>query len=198
MRYGFNSHRALLLSIALAGLGLGVQPLHAESATQPVVTGAQAAETTAKVLAVDTEKHTVDIETASGKKGTLQLTEEARNLDQLKAGDIVSLKIMSTTAINILDAGSASVSASTVQGGDRALPGAMPGANAFQETTIVAKIVKIDVANNKVTLLGPDGQNHLIPVERPETQAKLKDLKAGQLVKIVTRDAVSITTSRPQ
>lgn len=199
MRYRFNSRKALVLSVALVGFGFGAQTLHAaETATLPSLAGIQAAETTAKVLAVDTAKHTVDIEAANGKRSTLQLTEEARNLAQLKAGDTISLKIVRSTAVSILEAGSASVGAATVQGGDRALPGAMPGVNAYQETTVVAKIVKVDVANNKVTLLGPDGQDHAITVEKPELQAKLKDLKVGQLVSIVARDAVSITTSRPE
>jgi len=199
MHYRLNSRKAFILASVLLGSGLATPALHAaDTMSMPSLSGIQAAETTAKVLAVDVNKHTVDIETSGGKKGTLQLTEDARNLGQLKAGDVISLKIVRSTAINILDAGSASVGAATVQGGERALPGAMPGVNAYQETTVISKIVKIDTAKNEVTLLGPDGQNHNITVEKPELQAKLKDLKAGQLVSIVARDAVSVSTAHPE
>ena len=195
MRYRFKNRKAFVLSVALLGLGLGTQPLRA--ADVPALAGQVSAETTAKILAVDAKKHTIDVEAANGKKSTLQLTEDARNLGQLKAGDIISLKIVHSTAISILDPGSAALGATTVQGGERALPGAMPGVNAYEETTIVSKIVKIDLAKNEVTLLGADGKDHPIPVENPDVQAKLKDLKVGQLVSIVSRDAISIATAHP-
>ncbi|MNL84871.1 hypothetical protein D3C87_2129850 [compost metagenome] len=58
------------------------------------------------------------------------------------------------------------------------------------------KITKIDVAKHEVTFENPAGQSKTVVVEKPEVQAKLKDLKEGQSVIVTYTDILKVTSTK--
>jgi len=77
----------------------------------------------------------------------------------------------------------------------RAAPGSnKPGGEAYRQVQVQLKITKIDLAKNEVTFEGPKGNTKTIKVEKPEVQAKLKDLKVGQSVVVTYTDVLKVTT----
>lgn len=56
------------------------------------------------------------------------------------------------------------------------------------------KITDIDLKNNQLTFQGPAGNKKVLDVEKPEVQARLKDLKVGQSVVVTYTDVLQVTT----
>lgn len=68
-----------------------------------------------------------------------------------------------------------------------------PGGEAFRQVQVQLKITHIDLKKNQVTFENPAGQSKTVNVERPEVQAKLKDLKVGQSVVVTYADILRVT-----
>ena len=56
----------------------------------------------AKILAVDPEKHRITIEDTDGKKKTVKLSKKAAGLDQLKAGDTVDMVVTDSLVVKVV------------------------------------------------------------------------------------------------
>ena len=151
-----------------------------------------------KVVSVDAANHVVVLEGNGGKPVSIQLSEQAKDLGNLKAGDTVQLDVV-RSVVALLDTDI-----------DKGLPGAVervgeiratednpnPGGTAYRQVKVQLKITAIDVKKNEVTLQNPEGVSKTVTVEKPELQAKLKDLKVGQSVNVVYTDVLKVTTQR--
>ena len=151
-----------------------------------------------KVVSVDAPNHQVVLEGPQGHQVHVQLTDQAKDLGNLKPGDKVNIAVVHSVAA-YLDTDV-----------DKGLPGSLeregvnratkdnpnPGGEAYRQVQVQLQITKIDVKNNKVTLKGPAGESKTVDVVRPEVQAKLKDLKVGQSVVVTYTDVLKVTTTR--
>jgi Cu/Ag efflux protein CusF len=151
-----------------------------------------------KVVSVDAPNHQVVLEGPQGHQVHVQLTDQAKDLGNLKPGDKVNIAVVRSVAA-YLDTDV-----------DKGLPGSLeregvnratkdnpnPGGEAYRQVQVQLQITKIDVKNNKVTLKGPEGESKTVDVVRPEVQAKLKDLKVGQSVVVTYTDVLKVTTTR--
>jgi len=151
-----------------------------------------------KVVSVDAPNHQVVLEGPQGHQVHVQLTDQAKDLGNLKPGDKVNIAVVRSVAA-YLDTDV-----------DKGLPGSLereginratkdnpnPGGEAYRQVQVQLQITKIDVKNNKVTLKGPAGESKTVDVVRPEVQAKLKDLKVGQSVVVTYTDVLKVTTTR--
>lgn len=150
------------------------------------------------VVSVDAPNHQVVLEGPQGHQVHVQLTDQAKDLGNLKPGDKVNIAVVRSVAA-YLDTDV-----------DKGLPGSLeregvnratkdnpnPGGEAYRQVQVQLQITKIDVKNNKVTLKGPAGESKTVDVVRPEVQAKLKDLKVGQSVVVTYTDVLKVTTTR--
>ena len=148
-----------------------------------------------KVLAVDVDKRLVTVAGPDDSQVPIQLSENAKDLHNLKVGDLVNIKVNRSVA-TVLD---------TTVGGE---PGVSkeagviratkdnpnPGGEAFRQVKVTSKITKIDLKTNEVTLLPPDGPQKVVKVEDPQLQERMKNLKVGQTVDMVFTDLLKITT----
>ncbi|MNY42441.1 hypothetical protein D3C86_1773300 [compost metagenome] len=126
----------------------------------------------------------------------VQLTDKAKNLGKLKAGDQVDVKVTRAVAAYLdtdIDKG---LPGSIERTGEvRAAPGSdNPGGEAYRQVQVQLKITAIDTKNNRVTFENPKGQSKTVDVVRPEVQAKLKDLKVGQSVVVTYTDVLTVTS----
>ncbi|MNF54140.1 hypothetical protein D3C84_355590 [compost metagenome] len=186
---------ALTKAITLATL-LSATSLSAVAADIPLSAVVEADQVTTKVVSVDAANHQVVLEGPEGNQVHVQMTDKAKNLGKLKAGDQVDVKVTRAVAAYLdtdIDKG---LPGSIERTGEvRAAPGSdNPGGEAYRQVQVQLKITGIDTKNNRVTFENPKGQSKTVDVVRPEVQAKLKDLKVGQSVVVTYTDVLTVTS----
>jgi hypothetical protein len=186
---------ALTKAITLATL-LSAVSLGAMAEEIPLSADVVADQISATVVSVDAAKHQVVLKGPEGKETAIQLTDEAKNLDKLKAGDEVDIQVAHAVVFALdTDVSKGLPGAAERTGEARAAPGSSkPGGEAYRQVQVQLKITKIDLAKNQVTFEGPKGNSKTIDVVKPEVQAKLKDLKVGQSVVVTYTDVLKVTT----
>jgi len=176
----------LVLSLAVAG----AQEKKAEgTAERPKVVKERAITMTATVEAIDLDKRHVTLKGPTGEKKTITVGPEARNLPQVKVGDLVTVTYYESMAVEVVKPGSGSGAgqASTIV---RAKPGEMPGGTAIRTATVMATVTAIDKKENTLTLKGPQGNTVIAPVEDP---ANLDKVKVGDELMITVTEALAIS-----
>jgi Cu/Ag efflux protein CusF len=144
---------------------------------------------TVVVSGIDRANRTVTLTNDQGERETMSVPSDVRAYDTLKVGDHVDIDYREAIAVSLAPPGS-KPSMSQRTSGSRMAEG--PGAAmAGRETTINAKVVSVDVPNNKVTFKGPKGNTQVITVSDPTLQKKLPNLKPGQVVQFVYTEAVA-------
>ena len=186
---------ALTKAITLATL-LSTGSLAVYAAEIPFSEVVVANQIVTKVVSVDAANHVVVLEGNGGKPVSIQLGEQAKDLGNLKAGDTVQLDVV-RSVVALLDTDI-----------DKGLPGSVervgeiratednpnPGGTAYRQVKVQLKITAIDLKKNEVTLQNPEGVKKTVVVEKPELQAKLKNLKVDQSVNVVYTDVLKVTT----
>jgi Cu/Ag efflux protein CusF len=175
---------ALFVAISLVGVRAALA-----DEQKPAAGGfSQSVEAQATVTAIDLKTRMVTLKGPDGNETTIYVDERARNLPQVKVGDVVKIAYHQAVAWKVNKSNKAApteVEAAQV----RARPGEKPGGAAGQRITITATIEAIDLANGTVTLKGPEGNSRTIKARNP---ANLKKVKVGDLVDITYTEAVAI------
>ncbi len=186
---------ALTKAITLATL-LSAVSLGAMAEEIPLAADVVADQMTATVVSVDSAKHQVVLKGPEGNETSIQLTDKAKNLHNLKAGDQVDIKVAHAVVFALdtdVDKGLPGAAEST--GEARATPGSeKPAGEAYRQVQVQLKITHIDLKKHQVTFEGPKGNKKTVDVVKPEVQAKLKDLKVGQSVIVTYTDVLKVTT----
>jgi Cu/Ag efflux protein CusF len=183
----------------LVGCGAGVlafalaaSPARADTPppTQPgaMHTATQTTHASVTVTAVDKSARKLTIKTADGDKFDVNVPPEVTNFEKLKAGDKIDIDYSESVAIGMAPKGAKPAVS------ERAAT--MPGA-AGREMTVMAEVTKVDTANNKVTFKGPKGKMKTVTVEDPELQARLPNLKPGQVMMFQYTEAVAAAIQPP-
>jgi Cu/Ag efflux protein CusF len=147
----------------------------------------------ATVEKIDLPSRRVTLRLPDGSARTITVSEEVRNLPQVKPGDQVRAQYFESVAFEVKPAGSDSPGVSVSSGGSRAEPGQMPAGVAASVTTVTTTITGIDKANGTVTLTGPEGESVTVKVQNP---ANLDRVTTGDLVDITYTEAVGISVER--
>jgi hypothetical protein len=186
---------ALTKAITLATL-LSAASFGAVAADIPLSAVVVSDQVTTKVVSVDAPNHHVVLEGPNGNQFPVQLTDKAKNLGNLKAGDQVDVKVTSSVAAYLdtdIDKGLPGTVERT--GEVRTAPGSdNPGGEAYRQVQVQLKITAIDLKKNQVTFENPAGESKTVDVKKPEVQAKLKDLKVGQTVNVTYTDVLTVTS----
>jgi hypothetical protein len=176
----------LVLSLAVAG---AQDKKAAGTAEKPKVVKEREAVMTATVEAIDLEKRLVTLKGPKGEKKTIAVGPEARNLPQLKVGDLVTVKYYESMAVEVIkpgDATGAGQSSAIV----RAKPGERPGGMATRTATVTATVTAIDKKKGTVTLKGPEGNLVTAKAEDPKN---LDKIKVGDELLITITEALAIS-----
>jgi hypothetical protein len=185
---------ALTKAVTLATL-LSAASFSAVAADIPLSAVVEADQITATVVSVDAAKHQVVLKGPDGREVHFQLTDKAKNLGNLKAGDQVDIKVARSVAAYLdTDVDKGLPGTTEGVGEARNAPGSAPGGEAYRQVQVQLQITDIDVKKNQVTLKNPEGVSKTITVEKPEIQAKLKDLKVGQSVRVTYTDFLQVTS----
>ncbi len=183
--------KAITLATVLSATSFG-----AFAADIPLSATIEADQVTTKVVSVDPANHQVVLEGAEGRQVHVQLTDKAKNLANLKVGDLVKVQVQRSVAAYLDTDVDKGLPGTTERTGElRKAPGTdNPGGEAFRQVQVQLKITKIDLKKNQVTLENPAGQSKTLDVKKPEIQAKLKDLKVGQSVVVTYTDILKVTS----
>jgi len=175
---------ALLVVLFLAGAQIGLA-----DEQKPAAGGfSESVEMQATVTAIDMKTRMVTLKDMDGKETTIYVDKHARNLSQVKVGDVVKIAYQQAVAWRVKKStkpGPTETQTAEV----RAKPGEKPGGAVGQRITFTATIEAIDLANGTVTLKGPEGNSRTIKARNP---ANLKKVKVGDLVDITYTEAVAI------
>lgn len=180
----------LIFSMPLASLAQNAPQAAAIAATAP----GQAAVTEAiqlqgKIKSIDKKSRTVVIVGAQGNEISMTLGEEARNFNQLRVGDLVTLTYVQALALELRKVEN-KVKSERVESEEavRAKLGEKPAGAIKRSIRVIADVVAVNPKAKTVTLRGPKRTVELA-IEDP---AQFKEIKVGDQVEALYTEAVAL------
>jgi hypothetical protein len=156
------------------------------------VTVEEVVERTATVEAIDLENRLITLKADDGEVATIQVSEEVRNLPQVKVGDRVVARYYE--AIGAQVSTPATPDAPTIDlAAERAAEGEQPAGAVGRRLTVPVTIASVKDDGKVVSFYGQDGLMRVIEVQRPEGQAFARGLKEGDKVELTYTEALAIS-----
>ena len=191
-----NKHCILALTLAAAG----IVAAHAQSgpSASTVVTSVpgkatavSTAELAATVVAIDKATRTVTLKGPQGRTVDVVCSEEVRNFDQIKIGDVVTVRYHESLTLELKKT-QAPTGATGATVAARAAPGARPGGVVGREIQVLADVVSVDPAKSTISLKGPQGNIVDLKVQNPD---QFKVVKVGDQVEALYTQALAIAVT---
>ncbi|RKZ95982.1 MAG: hypothetical protein DRQ46_07705 [Gammaproteobacteria bacterium] len=174
-----------------------VWSVESTSATdKPSISASQSVTVSAMVEAINHETREVTLRRNDGSTVSFVVSEDARNLGQVKVGDIVVVKYIESLDIKVFaaeDAENAKAEAVAASVSARTKEGEMPGIAEMETVVITAIVEEINLGANTFKLKGPEGNIKEYTARNPEN---LKKAAVSDLVVIVHSQAIALTVER--
>ena len=187
--------KKLLLVILSALLVLNAAPLAfaADDGVLGGVVAVDAQQLKGTVTALDMKARTVTVKGEGGRTVVLN-AKNARNLEQVKVGDIVVADFVESLALFVTkpEGGPAAGGGQVVK---LAPKGAMPGGMVADVMEIRAQVVAIDYKARTVSLKGPQGNVHTLKI--PPQAKNFDKVKKGDDVVVRYTEAMAINVTKP-
>lgn len=148
----------------------------------------------AVVEAVDLKARKVTLRDGSGKLVTIEVSEEARNLDQVEVGDILEVEYYESVVIFSRDA-EGDLTPETKVAATRTPKGDKPGMAVSETVTIKVVVEAINYDTRVITLKGPEGNTMTKHVD--DSVKRLNEVKKGDEIVIQLTTAFAITVRKP-
>jgi hypothetical protein len=147
----------------------------------------------AKVTAIDVGTRMVTLLGPQGKSVTLKVSDEVRNLPQVKVGDTVNVVYHASITYVLSPRGTKTPDDSASGVGTRAAPGQMPAAAISAKIVVSSTVVGVDLPGHKLQLIEPSGgMVRTVDVVTPEGQQSMKMVKVGDIITGVATEALAI------
>jgi len=175
---------ALALTLTLAAA-----PAFADDQGSMPAAGAMKTRTeSVTVTGVNKSARMLTVKDEAGNSHDIQVPESVKSFDKVKKGDKIDIDYTESIALSLLPPGTKPTATEK-----EAVARTGQGAGAMgKQTTISAEVLEVDAANNKVVLKGPKGNARVVNVESPEMQARLPQIKPGQVVQVTYTEAVAL------
>ena len=148
----------------------------------------------APVVKVDQKARVVTLRKADGETVDVEVSDEVKNLPQVKKGDQVVATYYESIALTLRKPGEATPGIETADAAGRAKPGEKPGGLAARQTTVTATVVGLNKKQGTVTLKGPRGKTVTVTARDPK---RLEPVKVGDLIEAVYTEAIAISVEKP-
>jgi hypothetical protein len=145
----------------------------------------------ATVLSINQSNRHVKLRTEAGDTVKVVVKPEAKNLAQVKAGDVVNVTYTEKLTIHIEPAGTAGVSSEATSSAAKA--GQKPTASASAKVQYKATITAINKEMGTATLTGAEGKVFEVTPLHPEN---LDKVKVGELVVFTYSEAVAASVEK--
>ena len=151
-------------------------------------------EVTATVEAVDMANRLVTLKGPEGRLVTIKAGEDVKNLPQVNVGDKVNMKYYQGTALNIHKPGEEQPDLGTTvtEEGSTAALGEKPAAEAEQVVTTTVEIAEVDPYKKTISFRSPEKGYRTVSVKDSHLEHYLKELKAGDVVEVVSTESMAI------
>jgi len=151
---------------------------------------ARGVELSAQVVSVDKKTRTLTLKAPNGKVADVAVGEEVKNFSQIKAGDMVVVRVMQSLMLELQKVRSGATGITATEGAVKAQPGQKPGVAAAREISAIAKVTKLDPKAKTIDLKGPRGNTVTLDVQNPE---HFKVVKVGDEVLVTYTEAVAVS-----
>jgi Cu/Ag efflux protein CusF len=145
---------------------------------------------TATVKKIDLVTREVTLVGDDGNPFTFVAGPDVRNLDQVRPGDTVKVTYTKSLAVSVKRGDGSAPDAAAASAVERSQPGEKPGGAAGAVVVASAKIVAIDRATNRVTLVGPEGNYHVLEVQDPKN---LENVQVGDMVYATYTESIGVS-----
>jgi hypothetical protein len=149
---------------------------------------------TAKVVGIDKVDRTLELQGPKGNVVVLEVSDAARNFDQIEIGDMVKAEYYESVALFVGKSGE-KPEASEGLVAARSAKGEMPAGGAVETVDVTATIQAIDKEKRAVTLELPDGREVTTKVDK--SVGAFDTLKVGDSVQARYTEAVAISVEKP-
>jgi Cu/Ag efflux protein CusF len=147
---------------------------------------------TATVESIDQASRLVTLRREDGSATTVRVSDEVRNLPQVKVGDKVVVSYYEAIAAEVKKPGEGVQGVEADVSAVRAEPGEQPAAGAGVLLRTTVTIDSVDKQMNTVTFKNADGLLRTVAVKTPEGQTFIKGLKKGDQVEVAYTEAMAI------
>ena len=178
----------ILLSIFLTAPVMAAH--HEQVQDKPSMSASQTLVVTSQVDAINHETREVTLRHADGETVTFTASEEARNLDQVSVGDIVTAEYLEEVSIQVVAAEGGEAGAAGLAAVARTEKGEMPGVAAIDSSIEVLTVEEINIEANTFKLKNAAGEVRQFTARDPEN---LKRSAVGDLVVVTATRAVAIS-----
>jgi hypothetical protein len=131
----------------------------------------------------------------TGAEVVVVASEEVRNFDQIKKGDVLEVEYHRAAATTLQKVTDTTAAGQTTQV-ERAPAGAKPGMTAMTMNTIAATVLDIDAKNRLLTVKGPKGG--IVTLVVPADMKAFDSLKKGDKISAEYGEAVAISVKTPE
>jgi hypothetical protein len=180
----------IAILICAAPLAANAQTAAANVASAPgKLRAAGTLRMTATVLSIDMGSRDVLLMDAQGKLLTVNVSDQARNLDQVRVGDRLTAEYTEAISLQLKKRGSAGVPAGNDAAMIRSPKGAKPAGAVGRKVTALATVVEVNPEKQFITLRGPQGNEYDLQVRDP---AQFTAVKKGDEVEVVYTEALAL------
>ncbi|KAF0814351.1 hypothetical protein IGB42_01252 [Andreprevotia sp. IGB-42] len=189
-------HKPFVISALLAAMLAAAPAIAADAAKAPdeVIAVADGAKISAKIESIDPATRVVTLVQPNGEILEAQIDKKVKNFDQLKVGDVVSVKVNQAVAVALLK-GQAGIRKSVEgEGTTKAGAGESPSTTKVQTETITADVLGVDKQKGLLKVKGPKNR---IVTTKVKNKALLKDVEVGDQIQVSYRRAVAVWVEVP-
>jgi hypothetical protein len=181
-----------LVSIAVAVVFAATPAV--STASDPIVLS-DSVSLKATIVKVNKKDRELTLQDNRGTEVVVVASDQVRNFDQIKKGDVLEVEYHRAAATTLQKAGDTNAAGQTTQVA-RAPAGAKPGMTAMSMNTIVATVLDIDAKNRLLTVKGPKGG--IVTLVVPADMKAFDSLKKGDKISAEYGEAVAISVKTPE
>ena len=163
------------------------------AAEKPFMSSTVSFQDSSKVTAIDHATRVVTLMDDEGMSSTITVGPEARNLDQVSAGDLVTVEYVTNLTIEVVDAPNAVPIVADVVASVRAEKGEMPAGATIETLVEVSTVEAIDIEANTFKLKDADGVVTEYTARDPENLIRSK---VGDVVVATLTEAMAISVNK--
>ena len=143
----------------------------------------------ATVTAIDKATRQVTLKGPKGKLNTVTAGPDVRNFDQVKVGDVVTVRYLEALTLTLMKGGKELRSSSETPAAARAAAGERPAGVVANQTEVTANVIAVDAKTQTVTLRGP---KRTVEMKVPDA-GQFKLIKVGDQIHAVYTEAVALS-----
>jgi hypothetical protein len=142
----------------------------------------------ATVTAIDAATRQVTLKGPKGNLNTVTAGPEVRNFDQVKVGDVVTMKYVEALTLTLKKGGKPIGDAQETVAAARAPAGGRPGGAVGAQAEVSADVIALDAKTQTVTLKGP---KQTVELKVPDA-GQFKLIKIGDQIQAVYTEALAL------